>query len=614
MLRTAQRTVELAGPTDVSGFRAAARGLVAEGVAPDEVRWVLRDAAAGLFDASVWPTTADEASDDRRADSNNLSSTATSLTSAPQSLLMSDGARAAAVAELGPLQGRAGDAVRARTTPDLFGAEPWQGPESRSRAPVQAHSPAAPQERSADRDSAALPGVPVAPAALPLRVPRTYVALAESVALHSDPDRYALLYTLLWRLQHEPALRGDPLDPQWMQADRMARAVHRDQHKMKAFVRFRPVERGTAEAPLHVAWFEPDHHIVASVAPFFARRFAQMHWSVLTPQLSVSWDGQRLRYGPGVERAAAPGADAGEALWLTYYEHIFNPARLKLAMMRKEMPRRYWKNLPEAALIQPLAALAHERSGAMIEREAREPARVVRRLPPATASVTRPRPSHPDTGNRVPSAGQTQAAREQPAAERTTTLAEVQRAAGGCQRCPLYAPATQTVFGEGPVDCRLMVVGEQPGDQEDLRGKPFVGPAGQLFDRALVALEADRRSLYVTNAVKHFKFELRGKRRIHKTPAQQEVAACIDWLEQELALVQPQAVLALGATAARAVLGRTVGVLRERGQWLRRDDGLPVLVTLHPSALLRLPDGEREAAYVAWLEDLRTALMGPPTA
>ena len=136
----------------------------------------------------------------------------------------------------------------------------------------------------------------------------------------------------------------------------MAHQVTRDQHKMKAFVRFRTIERGDDQPPLHVAWFEPDHHIVEATAPFFARRFAQMHWSILTPLRSVSWDGTELHFGPGASRDDAPDADAGESLWLTYYRSIFNPARLKLAMMRKEMPTRYWKNLPEATLIQPLSA------------------------------------------------------------------------------------------------------------------------------------------------------------------------------------------------------------------------------------------------------------------
>jgi uracil-DNA glycosylase family protein len=180
-------------------------------------------------------------------------------------------------------------------------------------------------------------------------------------------------------------------------------------------------------------------------------------------------------------------------------------------------------------------------------------------------------------------------------------------AASSCRECPLGYHATQTVWGEGPMRAPLMLVGEQPGDQEDRQGRPFVGPAGQLLDRALAELGWSRGELYVTNAVKHFKFEMRGKRRMHKTPAQREAAACLHWLESEIEHVRPQALVALGATAARSLLGRSVPVLANRGRWLEREDGLRVLITLHPSALLRLVDDEREAAYRQWLADLRVA-------
>jgi DNA polymerase len=195
----------------------------------------------------------------------------------------------------------------------------------------------------------------------------------------------------------------------------------------------------------------------------------------------------------------------------------------------------------------------------------------------------------------------------EPPLREPVTLATLKRATDRCRECPIGFNATQSVVGEGPPDAPLMLVGEQPGDQEDLRGRPFVGPAGQLLDRALAQLGWPREAVYVTNAVKHFKFELRGKRRIHKTPAQQEAAACLHWLESEIGWVEPEALVALGATAARSLLGRAVPVMKERGQWLEREDGRRVLITLHPSALLRLQGPEREAAYALWLEDLRHA-------
>lgn len=186
-------------------------------------------------------------------------------------------------------------------------------------------------------------------------------------------------------------------------------------------------------------------------------------------------------------------------------------------------------------------------------------------------------------------------------------LAALRKATDVCRECPIGARATQSVFGEGPVGAALMVVGEQPGDQEDIQGRPFVGPAGRLFDRAAGQLGWARERLYVTNAVKHFKFELRGKRRMHKTPAQREVAACLQWLDSEIDQVRPRAFIALGGTAARALLGRPVAVMRERGRWHTGLRGLPVLVTLHPSALLRGDPAERESAYAQWLAELARA-------
>ncbi|WCM88724.1 TIGR03915 family putative DNA repair protein [Acidovorax sp. NCPPB 3576] len=211
------------------------------------------------------------------------------------------------------------------------------------------------------------PETPDTPAHPPTaRVPREFLQQCERVVLHRDPGRFALMYRLLWRLAHEPGLRHDPLDPDRLRLQHLERAVKRDMHKMRAFVRFRPVTEPDG-GTLHIAWFEPDHWITEANAPFFARRFTQMRWAILTPDASVHWDGKALHRGPAAQRSDAPPPDAGEALWLTYYRNIFNPARLKLDMMRKEMPTRYWKNLPEATLIGELAQTAHARSTRMVE-------------------------------------------------------------------------------------------------------------------------------------------------------------------------------------------------------------------------------------------------------
>jgi uracil-DNA glycosylase len=411
-------------------------------------------------------------------------------------------------------------------------------------------------------------------------VPPAFLELCHTVVLHSEPRRFALLYRLLWRLVHEPALRHDPLDPDMLHARELAKAVQRDIHKMHAFVRFRQVQDGgDLLDPLHVAWFEPDHFIVEANAPWFRRRFANMRWAILTPQRCVEWDRKELHFRAGAQRSDAPPADAGEQLWLTYYQSIFNPARLKLKMMQKEMPRKYWRNLPEAQLISPLAAQAQQRSGVMIEQAATSPLRRIPRFPERPPAMVRP-----------------------------DALAELNARTQGCRDCPIGACATQAVPGEGPLQPAVMFVGEQPGDQEDLRGRPFVGPAGQLLDRALAQAGVPRAGAYVTNAVRHFKFELRGKRRIHKTPSQEEALACRRWLDDEIAIVQPRALVALGGTAARSLLGRAVAVMSERGEWFDRPDGVRVLVTVHPSSILRMDAAQQPQAFEAFVGDLRRLL------
>jgi uracil-DNA glycosylase len=193
-------------------------------------------------------------------------------------------------------------------------------------------------------------------------------------------------------------------------------------------------------------------------------------------------------------------------------------------------------------------------------------------------------------------------------APETSNWLELREAARECTACHLYRRATQTVFGEGPRDAPIMLIGEQPGDYEDLAGKPFVGPAGKIMDRALEEAGFDRKHVYVTNAVKHFKWEPRGKRRIHKKPNSREIAACRPWLEAELRVVKPQLVICLGATAAQTVFGPTFRVTRERGKVLSSKLAPKVLATVHPSSLLRQPDEEsREHEYAHFVDDLRAA-------
>jgi uracil-DNA glycosylase len=186
------------------------------------------------------------------------------------------------------------------------------------------------------------------------------------------------------------------------------------------------------------------------------------------------------------------------------------------------------------------------------------------------------------------------------------TLQNLRVEAATCTRCPLYEPATQTVFGEGSPSAGLMLVGEQPGDKEDIAGLPFVGPAGRLLDRALLAAGIDREQVYVTNAVKHFKFQRRGKVRLHKTPDRSEIAACRYWLDRELEAVDPALVVVLGASAAKALLGPSFRVTRERGKVVRAPDLPPVVATVHPSAVLRAEE-QRDEMFDGLVNDLAVA-------
>ena len=385
-------------------------------------------------------------------------------------------------------------------------------------------------------------------------VPRSFVELARSAICHVDRERFALLYAMLLKIRANKRAMEDRADPLLDRIERMAKEVRRDVHKMHAFVRFREVdEEGSTR---FVSWFEPDNHIVRHTAGFFVRRFTTMRWSILTPELCIHWDGETLTETPGATRADAPDGDPVEETWKTYYASIFNPARLKIKAMTKEMPRKYWKNMPETALVSSLIAGAQGREAAMIERSA----------------------AMPKSGENV-----------------QLSWEALRDEAKGCTRCDLHRCATQTVFGEGPLEASIIFVGEQPGDQEDLAGRPFVGPAGQLFDAALERAGIDRSTTYVTNAVKHFKFVLRGKKRIHARPDVAEIDACRWWQEQERGLIKPALTVALGATAARSLTGKTLTITKAREAPQILADGSECWVTVHPSFLLRIPEEERRA-------------------
>ncbi|MVA81335.1 UdgX family uracil-DNA binding protein [Agrobacterium vitis] len=413
-----------------------------------------------------------------------------------------------------------------------------------------------------------------------MSVPAAFLQLGEAVVCHSDPGRFALLYRLLFRLRQERHLLDVKTDADVALAYRMQKSVARDYHKMTAFLRFKevPLPVGVAGRRRFVAWFEPDHFIVARVAPFFQRRFNDMDWIILTPHGSASWDGQTLM--TSTEPAVKPDIrDETDDLWRIYYASIFNPARLKVKMMMTEMPKKYWKNLPEAELITGLIAGAEAKLIDMARRQASEPLPFHHRLQDAAA--------------RVPAA---------PAAE-ADTIDALRQEARRCNRCDLSCRATQTVFGEGPVDAEIMIVGEQPGDQEDLAGRPFVGPAGRVFDEALAQAGLDRRMLYVTNAVKHFKYEPRGKRRIHQRPNIAEVQHCRWWLTQEIDMVKPKLIVAMGAIALFSLTDRKDRLEDVRSRPIVMNETRHLFVTVHPSYLLRIPDEIKRNEELARFRD-----------
>jgi uracil-DNA glycosylase len=394
-------------------------------------------------------------------------------------------------------------------------------------------------------------------------VPRKFVSVAVRASLFRDTKRWDTIYRVLWKI-----VRGSrevlslTTDPDVASLYQMDGEVRRDCHKMKAFVRFRKDPDGS-----YVAWHQPSHLIVKAVAPFFARRFNTMKWAILTPDCSAYWDQVSLRFGPGVSRSQAPDSDALEELWKTYYANIFNPARVKISAMVSEMPRKYWHTMPETAIISELLLEAPERVKRMLDTEQRElPAEAVRRV-----------------------------------FELGGGLIDLADEAASCQGCELCHSATQAVFGQGPQGARIAFVGEQPGDQEDRQGLPFVGPAGQLLRRCLRRVNLDPSNVYLTNVVKHFRWEPStndGKKRLHKRATWRQIEVCRPWVEAELRVVRPKVVVLLGATALQALLGADARIGKMRGQILKCDLAPKVLATVHPSSLLRIKDNRLQQREV----------------
>ena len=401
-----------------------------------------------------------------------------------------------------------------------------------------------------------------------LRIPKEYARLAENAAYHRDESRLDAMYRVAYRLTHgEPALLELTTDPDVIRLRELSQEVSRDLHKMHAFVRFRKTHTGEGEH--YVAWHCPDHPLLELAAPFFRERFVNMRWTILTPERSCTWDLSALRFFAGAARSAAPSHDELEELFIDYYRAIFNPARLNLRAMQSEMPAKHWGTLPETRVLAELMRAAPERVRQMLTEE------------PSAASAYLPE---------------------------TRTLPLLREASLECRACELHATATRTVFGDGAADASILLIGEQPGDEEDLAGKPFVGPAGRVLERALAAAGIARSALYVTNAVKHFKFESKGERRLHKRPRHGEIRACRAWLDAEIAAVRPKVIVCLGATAAQGFSGERFNLTRYRGRPFTSPRASAWLATWHPSLVLRTDGTHSDERFDELVSDLRTAL------
>lgn len=431
---------------------------------------------------------------------------------------------------------------------------------------------------------------------IPPKVPPEYITLAKDTACHADSDRWNLLYRIIWRITHgnERNLCEIASDPDIAKAARMAKIVRREIHKLHAFVRFRLVDTHPATGrETYAAWFEPDHYIVKAGTPFFTKRFANMDWSILTPKGCAHWDGKHLTFSDGISKDPLSEADPLESAWTTYYSNIFNPARVKLGAMRSEMPEKYWKNLPEAQKIRELVDKSRSRVSKMQETELR--------------------PAKPAPNNKY--LGSLRALSDTPTClgpEPSMDLEALKTAAQSCRACPLWEKGTGTVFGEGPKTAQIMIVGEQPGDKEDIAGKPFVGPAGTLLRNALKEANLPPENTYLTNAVKHFKWTpkdtSRGKIRLHQSPAKGEIDSCRPWVLAELKQIAPDVLILLGATAAKSLLGKSIPVTKNRGLINAKNLAPKVILTVHPSYLLRIPEKAGKAEeYQRFLADLQLA-------
>lgn len=399
----------------------------------------------------------------------------------------------------------------------------------------------------------------------PLLISLEVSKMIKGLAMLRGPHKWALIYRLLFRLKFENKdLLHLKSDKDVREADLGLQSIGRDIHKMHAFVRFK---RAPSNEESYIAWHGPEHFILRAAIPFFVKRFGDRPWTIHTPDESAHWNLKELHYSAGIALEEFKVTDDWDQVWKDYYRAIYNPARLNIKMMKQEMSPKYWQSMPESEVIYELI---------------KETPDMLKRAFDSkwTEAVVRPE----------------------------LTLRELNEELAHCRACPLHEKATQVVRGEGPLNAEVVILGEQPGDIEDQLGRPFMGPSGKLLNNLLAEIGLVRESLYLTNTVKHFNFEMNlDGRRIHKSPSGRVMHACRPWLEAELKKVRPKIILALGVAAATAVLGRRPVLAKERGRILNSKYG-NIILSWHPSSILRSTPESADLKMAQLRSDLELVL------
>lgn len=399
-------------------------------------------------------------------------------------------------------------------------------------------------------------------------VPAALRGPAYAISCFRSETRWTFLDRVRARWEKEgTTFLTDPADPDAREWTLRLKAIRRDVHKAHAFVRFKKIHSEQGE--IFVAGHRPQHDTLDLFTRLFCRRFPNIRWAILTHEESAHFIAGTLAFGDGHPGQFPELDDDWENTWRTYYASIYNPSRLMISAMKKELPMHHWQTLPESRLIPDLI----RRSGASLA--------TMRQKAQATAENFLPGPE--------------------------ASLAELMGALPACEGCRLHAHCRPTP-GAGFAKASLVLVGEQPGDEEEKRGEPFVGPAGQVLRDAVARAGIDWSKLYVTNAVKHFKYEYQGPYRLHKRPDRDEVAACRPWFQREMSLVQPKVVLCLGSTAALSVSGRLWPVESYRGTRLPSSSPFEVRLTYHPAAILRAPAAKQALYHEDLVRDLHAAM------